>query len=309
VVEISGRGPLVLAHLNHQLRGAGSDTDEDFVAGLYATLAAGAPNLRLRTHQIDVAAQARREGANLEAMARRVRYGWLAEVARAEGVRWVATGHTADDQAETVLHRLLRGSGLQGLRGIAGRRPLDETVSVVRPLLETTRAEVLAYLGSLGQSYREDASNRDLRQTRNRIRHELLPHLAATYNPGVVPALGRLAGQATEAFAALEEEARTLLQAAERPRAGELCILDRAILAAAPRHRVREAFRLLWAREGWPVGEMGYREWERLAEVAAGEGVALDLPGGVCARRRERVVQVGRTGIAPREVSGPLANP
>jgi tRNA(Ile)-lysidine synthase len=285
---------LVLAHLNHQLRGADSDADEAFVAGLHASLAAGVLDLRLCSERRDVGAQARREGANLEALARRVRYGWLAEVARREGVRWVLTGHTADDQAETVLHRLLRGAGLQGLRGIAARRPLDGEVCVVRPLLGTTRAEVLAYLSSLGQPFREDTSNRDLRHTRNRIRHELLPHLAANYNPAVVAVLGRLASQADETFAALQEEARALLRAAELPRAGALCILDQASLAAAPRHRVREVFRLLWGREGWPLNGMGYRDWQRLADLAAGGATALDLAGGVHARRCDRVIQVGR---------------
>jgi tRNA(Ile)-lysidine synthase len=301
--EMCGEHRLVLAHLNHQLRGADSDADEVFVAGLHASLASSMPDLRLCSEHHDVGAQARREGANLEALARRVRYDWLAEVARREGVRWVLTGHTADDQAETVLHRLLRGAGLQGLRGIAARRPLDGEISVVRPLLGTTRAEVLAYLCALGQSFREDASNRDLRHTRNRIRHELLPHLAANYNPAVVAVLGRLASQAEETFAALEKEARGLLRAAELPRAGALCILDQAALAAAPRHRVREVFRQLWAREGWPQNGMGYRDWERLADLAAGALGALDLAGGVHARRRDRVIQVG-PGTRPTAAEG-----
>ncbi len=101
------------------------------------------------------------------------------------------------------------------------------------------------------------------------IRHELLPHLAAQYNPAVVTILGRLAAQAEETFAALETEGRALLQAAELPRAGGLCILDRAVLAAAAR-----------------LDGMGYRDWERLADLAAGGVRALDVAGGVHARRR-----------------------
>jgi tRNA(Ile)-lysidine synthase len=283
-------GPLVLAHLNHQLRGADSDADEAFVVGLAASL----PGVRLCVERLDVGGQARREGENLEAAARRLRYQWLAEVARREGVRWVATGHTADDQAETVLHRLLRGAGLKGLRGIAPRRPLDGGVSVVRPLLTTTRIEVIAYLLSLDQPFREDVSNRDLRLTRNRIRHELLPQLRSRYNPAIVSVLGRLAAQAEEAFAEVESQIRLLLQQSELPRAGALCILDRERLAAAPRYQVREALRLLWAREGWPMGAMGYAEWNRLAGLVFGESVAADLPGGVRARLRGRVLQLGR---------------
>jgi tRNA(Ile)-lysidine synthase len=288
---------LVLAHLNHQLRGPESDADQDFVTALHARLVeAGVPALELCVGRLDVGREAREEGANLEAAARRLRYRWLAGVARAHGLSWVATGHTANDQAETVLHRLLRGTGLQGLRGIAARRELEPGVGVVRPLLQATRAEVLAYLRRLGQPYREDQSNLDLRHTRNRIRHELLPHLADRYNPGVVAVLARLAGQADEAFRAEEQAAADLLRQVELPRAGALVILDASRLAAASRRLVRAVFRLVWAREGWPVDALGYEGWERLGGLVFDEGRAVDLPGRAQARRRGPVVQLGRKG-------------
>jgi tRNA(Ile)-lysidine synthase len=290
--------PLVLAHLNHQLRGAESDADEDFVAALHAELvSAGVPSVQLCRHRIDVAAKARAEGANVEAVARQLRYRWLAGVARDHGVSWVATGHTADDQAETVLHRLLRGTGLQGLRGIAARRRLETGVGVMRPLLRTTRAEVLAALVAWGQPYRVDSSNSDPRYTRNRIRQELLPHLAERYNPAVVAALARLADQAGEAHRAETKAAAALLAAAELPRAGSLVVLDRVRLAAASRRLVRAAFRRVWRREGWPLARMGQAAWERLADLVFGDVPAVDLPGGVHARRRERVVQVGNHDV------------
>jgi tRNA(Ile)-lysidine synthase len=233
----------------------------------------------------------------VEALARRERYRFLAESARAHGLRWVATGHTANDQAETVLHRLLRGTGLQGLCGIAARRPLDAGVSVVRPLLRVTREEILAALSEWGQSYRHDSSNEDLRLTRNRIRHELLPHLASRYNPGVVAVLNRLAEQADEAYREEETLLCDLLKEAERPRAGSMLVFDGDRLRAAPRRLVRGVFRLVWAREGWPVGGMGFEVWERLAGVVFSELPAVDLPGHLHARRRGRIVQViMRTG-------------
>jgi tRNA(Ile)-lysidine synthase len=290
--------PLVVAHLNHQLRGADSDADEAFVTALHARLAAERATLTLCCERIDVAARARVEGDNLESVARRVRYGWLAGVARAAGAGWVATGHTADDQAETVLHRLLRGTGLKGLCGIPARRELAPGVEVVRPLLRVTRARVLAFLRSVGQDFREDASNADLRFTRNRIRHELLPHLAERYNPAVALALCRLAEQAAEVQGREESAARALLAEAELPRAGGTVVLDWARLGAAPRHLVREAFRLLWQREAWPAGRSGFDSWERAAAVAVGEGTAVDLPGGVRVRRKGRVVQVVRVRLA-----------
>ena len=287
--------PLVLAHLNHQLRGNESDADEAFVVDLHAALSAGGrPGLSLCRTRCDIASQARAEGENLEALARRERYRWLAETARAHGIRWIAAGHTANDQAETVLHRLLRGTGLRGLRGIAPRRELETGIDVVRPLLTVTRSEILAYLQELGQPYREDSSNRDLRFTRNRIRHELLPHLAQQYNPSVVGVLASLAGQAEEAYRIEESAAMMLLAETELPRAGTLLIFDRVRLLTAPRHRVREMFRAVWLREGWMLSGMDRAAWERLADVVFAEVTAVDLPGRVHARRRGEVVQLGR---------------
>jgi tRNA(Ile)-lysidine synthase len=292
LLAVRGAAPLAVAHLNHQLRGPDSDADEAFVAALHARLVAEGAALTFHCERIDVAARARQEGDNLENVARRVRYGWLAEVARAAGARWVATGHTADDQAETVLHRLLRGTGLKGLAGIPARRELTPGVEVVRPLLRVTRAEVLGYLQAIGQDFCLDASNADLRFTRNRLRHELLPHLAQRYNPAVVAVLGRLAEQAAEVQGREEAAAAALLAEAELPRAGKVLVLDPVRLGAAPRNVIREAFRLLWQREGWPTGDASFETWERAAAVALGESSAVDLPGSVRVRRKGRVVQV-----------------
>jgi tRNA(Ile)-lysidine synthase len=287
--------PLVLAHLNHQLRGDDSDADEAFVVELHARLSgAGAANVHCVHEHRDVGAEARTLGVNLEAHARQVRYQWLQETARKFGIRWIATGHTANDQAETILHRLLRGTGLQGLRGIGARRDLDAGVSVVRPLLRATRADVLGYLEELGQLFRHDRTNDNLDLTRNRIRLELLPLLAARYNPAIVSILTRLADQADEAFRDTEQAAARLLQDAERPRAGETLVLDCPTLTPAPRRLVREAFRLLWRRENWPTNEMDYAAWDRLAALVFGEANAVDLPDGIRARRRDRVVQIHR---------------
>ena len=296
---IAARNPaapfaLTVTHLNHQLRGAEGDADEAFTADLCARLtAAGVPALGLRVGRIDVAAEARAEGANLEATARRARYRWLAEVARESGACWVATGHTADDQAETVLHRLLRGAGLQGVRGIAARRELAPGVGVVRPLLRTTRAEVLAYLAGLQQPFRTDSTNSDPSYMRNRIRSELLPLLATRFNPAVASVLARLADQAGEAHRDEEAAAGGLLSAAELPRAGATLVFDRGRLAAAPRSLTRAALRLAWAREGWPLDAMTYDAWERLAGLAHGEGTAADLPGPIRGRVRGHILQLG----------------
>jgi tRNA(Ile)-lysidine synthase len=285
---------LLIAHLNHMLRGAESDGDETFVRQLHAALVAGgAAHLDLRCERIDIAHLARSKGTNRESLARQERYAWLGRVAREAGLPWIATGHTADDQAETVLHRLFRGTGLQGLRGIAARRALADGVEIIRPMLTVRRADVLTFLEERGQSFRQDSSNLDRALTRNRIRHELLPLLAREHNPAIVRVLGQLAAQADELHTLVEQLAAQLLTAAELPRAGQRLIFDRNRLAGQPRHLIREVFRRAWTREGWPQGEMGFADWDRLAAVALGEIAAVDLPGGIAARSQARVVQVG----------------
>jgi tRNA(Ile)-lysidine synthase len=291
----AGRLPkLILAHVNHRLRGPESDADEQFVAGLPARWCPDDPALLpCRVRHAETAADAARRGENLEAVAREQRYAALAEVARAEGAAWVAVGHTADDQAETVLFRLLRGSGLEGLRGMALRRPLDGTIDVVRPLLTVRRRDVVDYLEAQALPYRQDSSNLDLTFTRNRIRRELIPRLEREYNPGLADVLCRLAQQAQEAEQEMRRLAEELLAAAELPRAGDTLVFRTEVLAAVPPHRLREMFRLVWQREHWPRGAMGFEEWQRLAGVVRGEQAAWDLPGGVHVRRVGRVVQVG----------------
>jgi tRNA(Ile)-lysidine synthase len=284
-------GPLVVAHLNHQLRGSESDADEAFVRELHAQLvAAGARLLPLWSERLDVRRGA--QGANLESVARRLRYEWLTAVARQAGAAWVATGHTADDQAETVLHRLLRGSGLRGLAGIPRRRQLATGVTVVRPLLAVRRSDVLAYLEERDQPFRQDSSNWERQYTRNRLRHDLLPVLAEQYNPAIVEVLGRLAQQAGDVEAFVEQQAATVLAGAELPRAGQVVVLDARRLATEAAVLVRAALYLLWEREHWSLAEIGFEDWQRVLEVVQGVRAAIDLAGGRHVRRAGHVVQI-----------------
>jgi tRNA(Ile)-lysidine synthase len=280
---------LIIAHLNHRLRGPDSDADAAFVASLY-------PSLPHRNGAIDVAAIA--GGDNLGDTARRVRYDFLARVAREAGAGWVATAHTLDDQAETVLHRLIRGTGLRGLRGIAANRELTPGVRLLRPMLTVSRAEVIAYLRAIGQPWREDATNLDVALTRNRIRHELLP-LLRTFNPEIAEALGRTAAQAEEVYGGIEQVAGALLQAAERPRVGRVVVLDRPGLEAVASHCVRELLHLVWEREGWARGGMTLDHWQRAANVVQGLAPAWDLAGGIRIVGTARVVRIGPAADLP----------
>jgi tRNA(Ile)-lysidine synthase len=276
-------GGLVVAHLNHQLRGPASDADASFVAGLL-------PQLPHHIEAIDVRVKA--AGDNLEAAARQLRYDFLSRVAASVSAGWVATGHTLDDQAETVLHRLMRGTGLRGLRGIAAARQLTPGVRLVRPLLTVSREDVIAYLRAIDQPWREDETNRDPAFTRNRIRHELIP-LLRTFSPAIADVFGRLATQADEVYREIEAAAGQLLKVAERPRVGPVCILDRSALVTAVPSITREALNLLWDRESWPRADLTATHWDRAAAVVRGECPAWDLPGGIRIEGTSRVVRIG----------------
>jgi len=193
-----------VAHVNHHLRGRASDADERFVAGL-----AAAHNLEFHLERVDVAAKAKREKANLEDAARRARYAFFSRLIADEKVDRVAVAHTADDQAETVLAHILRGTGLAGLGGIH-----PETEHVVRPLLHTRRAELRDYLRLRKQKWREDATNRDISRTRARLRRKLLPLLETQFQSAVVEHLVSLAELAREDEALLNGLADQQYQAA-----------------------------------------------------------------------------------------------
>jgi tRNA(Ile)-lysidine synthase len=279
-------GPVRIVHFNHKLRGRESDDDAAFVQELTNRL-----NLPCHVFEAPTAAFA---DDNLEAAAREWRYRTLAEFADELMLRWVATGHTADDQGETVLLRLIRGTGIQGLRGIAPVKTHDHPVSsgtysaVIRPLLAVTRSEVEQYLADLDQPYCTDSTNDDRRFTRNRVRHELLP-LLKTFNPDVVSGLVQTASQAEEFFHHIRWEAEVLLKGAELPRAGEILVFDKPSLEYATPLIVRELFRLVYEREHWPTAAMTHAHWLRLAAL-----ITADYPDGVALGIKGKVVQLRR---------------
>ena len=284
---------LIIAHVNHQLRGDESDADEAFVQGLAALWRRGNDGrLTCQTRRIDVSAIAKTERENLESVSRRERYRWLTQLARAESAGWVATGHTADDQAETVLFRLLRGSGVLGLGGMPECRALDGGVRLIRPLLTLRRPALLADLHEKQIPYRVDSSNRDLRFTRNRLRLELLPRLEQDYNPAIVDVLCRLAEQAQEFHVETARDAAQLMYEAEFSRAGNILVFSADRLRNASVNLVREMFRLVWQREGWPMGDMDFASWQRLVEIVDGSCSAWDFPGTIHVRRVGNVVQI-----------------
>ena len=310
---------LSVAHFNHKLRGKASDADEKFVAKLAAK-----HGLAFHVERADVAAKAKREKANIEDAARRARYAFFARLVKAGHVGRVAVAHTADDQAETVLAHILRGTGLAGLGGIhptAGQ--------VIRPLLDFRRADLRAYLRSKKQTWREDATNRDTTKMRARIRKKLLPLLEKQFQPAVVEHLAVLAELAREDEEFLDLLARDRCEAFAKKAAGATQIAVKDLLHPVQEKDCKAArtestedsqrttaltkriLRRLIAESKRRSGQITSQHIAAVLELAqhGQNGKSLQLPGGVEVRRNEDTLvflaeeKAGRQGGAGKSVS------
>lgn len=291
------------AHLHHGLRGAEADADMAFARELAAGL--GVP---FHEHCVEAAAAAQpaagKPGESIEEAARRLRYGWFRALMAAGEVDAVATAHTLDDQAETVLAKFLRGAWTEGMAGV---HPVVEFPEgrIIRPLLATTRAEIEAYLHGVGQPWREDSSNRYLTYTRNRIRHELLP-LLESWNPQLRAHLARMAELAREEEAWWKAElARLAPQLILRGRpvraggraASEGLALDVTRLAALPVAMQRRLLR-------YAAGELGsapdFEATEALRALAlhGKAGQKRELAQNLRAERTPRELRLGMGAAA-----------
>jgi tRNA(Ile)-lysidine synthase len=211
------------AHLNHSLRGAESDEDEEFCRGLCGRLGISLTVERLGEHALD-----RGTGVSFETAAREARRTFLDRTARDMGACRIATGHTGDDQAETVLQRLMRGTGPSGLAGIL---PVNDGLWV-RPLLGCSRGEVREYLAHLGADFREDSTNRDTSILRNGIRHELIPFIESRFAPGIRGALAGLAELSRVQEEYLDMCVEELLRACRVYEDSRKILLDGAVFAS-----------------------------------------------------------------------------
>tara|TARA_R110000782_G_scaffold20398_3_gene55092 strand:+ start:20737 stop:21870 length:1134 start_codon:yes stop_codon:yes gene_type:complete len=251
-IALAGVRPApVIAHVIHDLRQrADAVADHDAARALAQTL-----GLDFATAEVPV----RAAGGNLEATARRGRYDALADLARTHGCRFVATAHHADDQLETVLMRLIRGSGPRGLGGIRAVRSLGD-VSVVRPMLGMNRSDAVRICRDAGWAWKEDASNRDESFLRNAIRARVIPEIKAI-RPDAAERAAVTAEVCTMAADAIEREARLALNAATREVGGRALLLGRKELAATPLAVRCETLRIVLRdhggsgmdRAGWKV--------------------------------------------------------
>ena len=251
--------------------------------------------------------EAERRAENLEQMARDLRYGFFRELIEAGKLNKVALGHTRSDQAETVLFRLLRGSGTAGLAGI---HPVTRE-GFVRPLLEAGRPEIEDYLRGIGAEWREDASNADPRFDRNRIRHELLPALQREWNPELSNTLARMAAVARDEEAYWEDEINRLAPGLLTEGRGAV-VLDAAKARRLPVAVLRRLLRRAVARAKGDLRGTGVDHVERLLELlrhGSGEG-RVELPGLVAVRSFDWI-RFAKKGAAagPSEFAVPAAPP
>jgi len=278
LAELAARGgwSLTVAHFNHGIR-AEAAADAAFVEALARKL--GLPCV---VGAADVPAAAARDAVSLEMAARDARYRFLLATAHARGCSAVATAHTADDQAETILLRIARGTGTTGLAGIRPSRDCDG-IRVLRPLLDVTRADVEAFLRDRGQTWREDTSNRDPAHARNRVRHRILPLLAAELNPRVREALCRLA-----TLAHADDEALQALAAS----ATAACVGDNGRLVVARWQPLQPAVRSR-ILQGWlqaagiPAARLTHEHCAAVAALCVSSAGCrtLDIGDGWAVRR------------------------
>jgi tRNA(Ile)-lysidine synthase len=293
-LKTQGAGRLCAAHFNHKLRD-GSDDDERFVADLCGQL-----GVSCETGRADVARLAADASEGIELSARRARYAFLQETAGRCGARFVVTAHTADDQAETILHRIVRGTGIAGLAGMPRSRRFGHA-ALLRPLLNIRRRELEEYLLDIGQTYLNDPSNTDRRFMRNRIRHELIPLLGRHYNSAVADAILRLGSLASDVQAVIDglaDEIREQAVTCENKTAVEINI---AVLAGRPRYLLRELLVLVWRRQSWPMQSMGFIQWDQLAQMISETGctspatiIKQIFPGNVQAEIRDGLLRLSR---------------
>jgi len=262
---------LGVVHVNHGLRGRESDDDEVFVRSL-----AEGHDLPIYVSRLDPQEYVRLKGLSLEGAARRLRYGAFQEVLQSEGYDRLATAHTANDQAETVLDHLLRGSGVRGLAGIPLIR--DRTI---RPLLPFTRKEIETYAADHQLAYRLDSSNLSPRFRRNRIRRELIPLLEERFNAAVVPTLAKTAVILREVEEYLQAEGKRAFDQCVKAHEKEKIVLDLQCFLGY--FNITKKYVLLYAAQSAAGGGLRLNTdvLERILHIAEGQASGKTVPLGL----------------------------
>lgn len=272
---------LLCAHINHQLRGAAANADEDFVLAQAARL-----NLPVATRRVDVQGLARSNKLSIETAGRKLRLETLLDLARAYNCGSIATGHQKNDNAETILHRLARGTGFRGLAGIWPVRVFEGGIKFVRPLLSVTRQEIVEYLRQRSLTWREDRTNVDCRYRRNYIRHRLLPVLQQECAGPIVEQLSGLAQSACKFYGAVCRQADTVWPQLASC-AHEQVVLDMKRFGPEPPGIKVELLRRSLTALGSDERDLTQRHYESVLQLAANSagGKKMVLPGKFTVQR------------------------
>jgi tRNA(Ile)-lysidine synthase len=293
-------GEIIAGHVNHGLRAEESDEDAAFVALMAERL-----GVRCVTARVDPERRRRERRESPEAAARALRYEALRKIAVDAGSGRIAVAHTADDQAETVLLRLIRGSGLTGLSGMRPMRRL-EGFHVVRPFLTTKREQVLDYLGRRGLTHRTDSSNRSTDARRNFLRLEILPRIRESMNPAIRETILREAALFREADAYLAAEARRALPALIKAHGRGKIELDADGMLHYPELLRKYLFRCALQELNGAALDLSTAHIDALhALLTSQTGRSADIPMGIEARRERGVVSLTKRKTEPERAEVP----
>lgn len=275
-----------IAHLNHMLRGKESDKDMEFVKEL-----AGRLSMPISTDCVDILSYSKEKQSSIEECARDIRYDFLVKVAKMSNANKIAVGHTKDDQAETVLMRLLRGSGARGLCGIPAVRSI-QGITLIRPLLGIWRKEIEAYLKENKIPYRCDSSNQTEAYFRNRLRLELLPILEKGYNPNIKEVLVNMAENLFNDYEYINEAAKNKFAPCVDTGIPDRVSIDIKKFSNYHIAIQKQLIRLAIARLKGSLRRIEFRHWQELEELIfkRPDNSIVDLTNDIAAQKKKNLL-------------------
>ncbi len=284
------RGFVIAAHYNHALRGSESDDDQQFVHKLAKDLGIRFQTTRTQSDETS------------EAALRSMRMQFLTDTAHRSGARYIAVAHSADDNAETVLHHLLRGTGPAGLTGINHTRSIGTDLVLYRPLITASRLKIRTALKEVEQPWREDSSNQELHYQRNWIRHELIPTIEHRY-PHAVDAINRAVSGQREWRSLVDDLAETWLDSHQIENGVTGVHQNRVALKrdhSTNRVVIISAMQKLWTKMEWARGAMARDHWCRLANTVNSQMLErYSLPGPIDVDAAQQVITLSSKSLDP----------
>ncbi len=285
---------LYVAHLNHMLRSHAAKLDEAFVKRC-----AGNLGIPIFVDKKDVARLSKKDKSSIEDKARQVRYSFFSKIARSNGLNKIALAHTRDDQAETVLMRLIKGAGPRGLRGIPPKRKLEAAV-IIRPLIEVSKDEILEFLNKRRIPYRIDRSNLQNKYLRNRIRNLLLPGIQKEFNPNIKGILNNISSELSKAYDFLHDKSEQIFKKVSRSRG----ISDELIIFLDKLSRYHDAIksevvRIAIENKKGDLNRITHKNWKDLESLMSSNksGAQVHIPGGITVIKDYNTLVFAKKGV------------